>query len=103
MAEIQTILDYQPFDYVTIESSGHGGMVVQTTTEIAPTDGGSHVSWRMGKPMGQNAVLSFLFGLLGGVMKGEMVREIQKAADRLRKIAEAEGHTDGSGLEPQPD
>jgi Protein of unknown function (DUF2652)/Polyketide cyclase / dehydrase and lipid transport len=87
---VETILDYQPFDYVTVQSQEPSGMIMQMMTEIVPAPDGSHIVWRAGRPTGKDSVRSLAARALITFMKGEMVNELKGMAEGIRQMVEAD-------------
>lgn len=83
---VDTILDYQPFEYTTMESIAPNQMVTRFTTQIVPTDGGVRVSMRAGAPSGKNIFQTLMMRLLKPVIKREMTQEISGAAKTIQKM-----------------
>jgi hypothetical protein len=87
---VETILDYQPFDYVTVQSSLSSGIVMRTTTRITLTDEGSRVAWYASQPTGRGALRTLVARALLPIMKREMHRELRMQGDKLRKMVDAD-------------
>jgi hypothetical protein len=83
---VETIIDYQPFDYVTVQSTAPNGFVVQTTTRVTPTETGSQVTWYASRPAGPDRLRALAARLLAPLIKIEMVNELHTAETRLRKL-----------------
>lgn len=47
-----TVLDWHPFDYVTVDTALSGDMHGVFTTYLQPIPGGTHVTWAFAKPEG---------------------------------------------------
>jgi len=87
---VETILDYQLFDYVTVQASLSNGIVMRTTTRITPTDQGSRVAWYASQPNGRGALRTLVARVLLPIMKREMHRELRMGEDKLRKMVDAD-------------
>jgi Protein of unknown function (DUF2652) len=83
---VDTILDYQPFEYTTMESIAPNQMVIRYTTELAPTDNGVRVSMRASVPSGKNRFQKILMRLLKPVINREMRQEISRAAKAIQAM-----------------
>src|SRR5258706_155861 len=73
---VDTILDYQPFQYTTMESVAPNQMVMRYTTEIAATDGGVRVSMRASVPSGKNPFQTLIMRIMKPIIKRQMTQEI---------------------------
>jgi uncharacterized protein YndB with AHSA1/START domain len=58
------ILDWRPFEYLTMEAAMPTGAVERTTTYLTPIEGGTRITWVVSKPIGRNALHSKLATVL---------------------------------------
>jgi hypothetical protein len=99
---VDRIVDYQPFDYITVESTKPNGMVVRMTTQIAAGPQGSHVTWQMSAPVGRNRFQTFVMRNLMALNKREVIEEIRLAGNRLREMVASNRDQCGDECESQP-
>jgi hypothetical protein len=86
---VEQILDYQPFDYITVESTEPNGITSRTTTRIAAIPEGSRISWQMSAPIGRNPLHTFAVRSRMALKKREIIGGITLAGSRLRDMIES--------------
>jgi hypothetical protein len=86
---VDPILDYQPFDYVTVETKQPNQIVIRTTTEFQPVAGRTQVIWRVAKPGGPK-IKALARQSLMAAMKGQIVKDIQGMGAKIREMMEAD-------------
>jgi hypothetical protein len=88
---VETILDYEPFDYVTVESSQAYGISLRTTTQIMAVDTThSRVAWYAARPTGKSGLNSLLVRGLLPILKSEILKELQTSSTKLRALVSAD-------------
>jgi hypothetical protein len=86
---VERIMDYQPFDYITVESTEPNGTVSRMTTQISATPEGSRISWQMSAPVGRNRFHTLVVRGQMALKKREVAGEIRRAGIRLREMIAA--------------
>jgi hypothetical protein len=87
---IDTILDYQPFDYVTVRSDQSNGMITETTTEVTPFEHGSRILWRISRPTGRNALQKLVVRGMTPFLRSTVAKEVKTGGEKLRQMIEAD-------------
>ena len=99
---VETILDYQPFDYATVQSSLPNGIVMRMTTRLSLTGQGSRVAWYADRPNAQGGMGALFARVLSPIMKGEMQRELRTAEHKLLTMVEADLATGKIAINSRP-
>ncbi|MCZ6680063.1 MAG: DUF2652 domain-containing protein [Candidatus Poribacteria bacterium] len=86
----ETIVDWRPFDYMTMDSvlPLKGG--VRITSQLTPIDGGTRLSWYADRPTGQNAIHTFLLRLIFAPIKRMLTGKLKEGGDIIRAMIEAD-------------
>ena len=88
-----TILDWRPFDYVTVDSAFGFNMHGLMTTYLQPIPGGTHVTWVFAKPEGLNA----LGKIAARVMSSQIRQVVGKTFGEASTIIQQMIDEDGAG------
>ncbi|MDE0505312.1 MAG: DUF2652 domain-containing protein, partial [Candidatus Poribacteria bacterium] len=69
--QMQTIVDWRPFDYLTIDLEIPLKGVMRQTTQLSETEDSTRVSWYFGKPTGRNLMHTLLVKFRLAFAKGK--------------------------------
>jgi hypothetical protein len=83
----QIIVDWRPFEYLTVDTTLPMKGTQRHTTEFTPHIGGTRVLWRFDQAKGQNRLHTLMLRLLLRPMKGMLTNQLrQESAKVLEKI-----------------
>ena len=68
----QVIMDWRPFEYLTVDTVMPINGMQRHTTKLTPIDNGTCVSWRFDQVTGRNQIHTFVLRLLLNLVKGKM-------------------------------
>ncbi len=88
MVVTQNIVDWKPFDYMTLDVAFAKDQRFRLTTRLTPTDNGTHVSWYFFKLGGSNFVNTFITKWKTSKMKGMLTDFFGKGSTLLREMIE---------------
>lgn len=88
---VETILDYEPFNYVTVQASQANGISLRTTTKVIPADPTySRIAWYAARPTGKTGLSSLLVRSLLPILKIEILKELQTSSTKLKALVAAD-------------
>ena len=88
----QIILDWHPFEYLTVDTALPLKGTQRHTTVLTPHNGGTRVLWRFDQVKGQNRLHTLMLRLLFNPMKGRLINKLkQGGAKVLEKIEQDQG------------
>ncbi len=83
---IQTVVDWKPFDYMTLDVTFAKDQRFRITTRLAPTDNVTHVSWYFSMLGGSNFINTFLTKRKTSKMKGMLYEFFNNGGTLLREM-----------------
>jgi hypothetical protein len=86
-----TILDWRPFDYVTVDSGFGFNMHGLMTTYLQPIPGGTRVTWVFDKPEGLNAVGKIAAKLMSSQIKQVVGKMFSNASTIIQQMIDEDG------------
>jgi len=85
---LQTIVDWKPFDYMTLDVSFSKDQRFRLTTRLTPNNGDTHVSWYFFKLGGSNFINTFITKRKTSKMQGMLTDFFIKGSNLLREMLE---------------
>ena len=85
---LQTIVDWKPFDYMTLDVSFSKDQRFRLTTRLTPNNGYTHVSWYFFKLGGSNFINTFITKRKTSKMQGMLTDFFTKGSNLLREMLE---------------
>jgi uncharacterized protein YndB with AHSA1/START domain len=85
---IQTVVDWKPFDYMTLDVSFSKDQRFRLTTRLTATDGVTLVSWYFFKLGGSNFINTFLTKRKTSKMQGMLSDSFSQGSKLLREMVE---------------
>ncbi len=85
---IQTVVDWKPFDYMTLDIAFAKDKRFRLTTRLTPADGVTRVSWYFFKLGGSNFINSFITRRKTSKMQGMLSDFFSKGGSLLREMIE---------------
>jgi uncharacterized protein YndB with AHSA1/START domain len=90
MVIAELVVDWRPFSYFTCQAQWPLKAMTRSTTYLAPSDAGTHVTTCIQKPGGRNALHNVVAALAYGLMRRSVVQDHTMSMDRLRELVENE-------------
>ncbi len=88
----QVIIDWRPFEYLTVDTALPMRGMQRHTTLLTPHDGGTRVSWRFDRIFGRNPIHTYMLRLLLNPLKSKITIGLkQGGAKVLEKIENHRG------------
>lgn len=84
----QVIIDWRPFEYLTVDTAMPMRGMQRHTTQLTPHDGGTRVSWRFDQVIGRNRIHTLILRLLFIPMKGKMINRLRHGGTKVREKIE---------------
>jgi len=81
----QIIIDWCPFEYLTVDTVLPMKGSQRHTIELSPNDDSTHVLWRFNRAKGQNWLHTFMLRLLLTPMKGKLIDNLRQGGKRCFK------------------
>ena len=85
---IQTIVDWKPFDYMTVDTVLTKNRFFRLTTKLTPIENGTRVSWYFAKLSGTNPFHTLLSSWKTSKMKGMLTDVFKQGSSLLREMIE---------------
>jgi len=89
----QVIVDWRPFDYLTVDTIMPLKGLQRSTTKLTQHDSGTKISWYFERVIGLNSIHTFLLRLLFVSMKGILTKRLKRGSEIVREIIEKEART----------
>ncbi len=89
----QVIVDWRPFDYLTVDTAMPLKGIQRSTTKLTQQDSGTKISWYFERVTGLNRIHTFLLRLLSITMKGILTSRLKRGSEILREMIEKEVRT----------
>lgn len=89
----QVIVDWRPFDYLTVDTSMPLKGVQRSTVKLKEQDSGTKISWYFEKVTGLNSIHTFLLRLLSISFKGILSNRLKQGSETIREMIEKEVRT----------
>jgi len=89
----QVIVDWRPFDYLTVDTIMPLKGLQRSTTKLTQHDSGTKISWYFERVIGLNSIHTFLLRLLFVSMKGILTKRLKRGSEIVREIIEKEVRT----------
>jgi uncharacterized protein YndB with AHSA1/START domain len=86
----QVIIDWRPFEYLTVDTVMPMRGIQRHTTQLTPHDDGTRVTWRFDRVTGRNRLHTLLLGMVFSPMKSIMLKSLKQAGTIVREMIEAE-------------
>ncbi len=87
---IQTIVDWKPFDYMTVDTVVTKYQFFRLTTKLTPIENGTRVSWYFAKLGGTNTFHTLVSSWKTSKMKGMLTHVFTQGGTLLREMIEAD-------------
>jgi len=98
---IQTVVDWKPFDYMTLDVSFSKDQRFRLTTRLTPTDNTTLVSWYFFKLGGSNFINTFITKRKTSKMQGMLSDFFGQGSELLREMIEKDTIEDkANNIEP---
>ena len=86
---LQTFVDWNPFDYFTVETATEIGLA-RTTVSLTPSGQGTRARWLVSRPERSVGFGAMLLRLFGPLMRLAVKAEIKRESARLRQLINEE-------------
>jgi hypothetical protein len=86
-----TVLDWHPFDYVTLDTGFPMHMHALVTTHVQTAPNGTRVTWAFSKPTGRDAYGKVAAVVMQGKMKQVLQQVYSRGAEIIRQMSEEAG------------
>lgn len=96
----QVIIDWRPFEYLTVDTALPMKGMQRHTTQLTPHDGGTRVSWRFDRVTGRNRLHTVILRLLFNLMKGKMMNRLKHGGAKVLEKIENDIETGQSTTKP---
>jgi uncharacterized protein YndB with AHSA1/START domain len=83
---VQTVVDWKPFDYMTLDVTFSKDQRFRITTRLTPRDNATHVSWYFSILGGSNFITTFLTKRKTSKMKGKLYEFFNNGSTLLREM-----------------
>ena len=87
---IQTIVDWKPFDYMTVDTVVTKYQFFRLTTKLTPIENGTRVSWYFAKLSGTNPFHTLVSRWKTSKMKGMLTDVFTQGGVTLREMIESD-------------
>jgi len=87
---IQTIVDWKPFDYMTVDTVLTKNRFFRLTTKLTPIENGTRVSWYFAKLSGTNPFHTLVSRWKTSKMKGMLTNIFTQGDVSLREMIETD-------------
>jgi uncharacterized protein YndB with AHSA1/START domain len=84
----QVIIDWRPFEYVTIDTAMPMKGAQRHTTQLTPHGSGTRVSWRFDEIAGRNRIHTLILRMLFNSMKGKMTSRLKEGGKKALEMIE---------------
>lgn len=89
----QVIVDWRPFDYLTVDTAMPLKGMQRSTTKLTKQDNGTKISWYFERVTGLNSIHTFLLRLLSLTMKSILTNRLKRGSETVLKMIEKEVRT----------
>lgn len=87
----QVIVDWRPFDYLTVDTVMPLKGVQRSTTKLTPQDSGTKISWCFERVNGLNNIHTFLLRSLFVSMKGLLINRLKQGSEIVGEMIRSGG------------
>jgi uncharacterized protein YndB with AHSA1/START domain len=84
----QVIIDWRPFEYLTVDSAMPMKGMQRHTTHLTPRGSGTRVSWRFDQVIGRNRIHTLMLRMLFNSMKWKISSRLKEGGKKVLKMIE---------------